>query len=476
MDKLIKKVIKTIKNYEMIEEGDKIILAVSGGPDSICLLDILNQIKVQLNISLIVAHVHHSIRGKEANIEARFVRLKSCHLKLPFEQLTVSVPEIAREKNLSIEQAGRIVRYQFFQKLLRKFQAQKIALGHHADDQVETMLMRIIRGCGLRGLRGIPPKRGCFIRPLIECTRAEIEAYCKRRNISYCLDSSNKEPKYLRNKIRQQLIPLLKKEYNPALSKNLLQLQTIINDEFDFWEEITDNYYVKTLKKKTNNNIILDISKLREFPTGIQRLIIRRTLRHLKMFLEDIQFNHIEAIRLLSLDERGEKNLELPGRIKVTKSYQDLIFGVTDNMLIGERKKILPLFEQELALDQENEITNLNIKIIIKLYECKNIDFEKKVYKVNKNETYLDYDLLHFPLKIRNRRPGDRFQPLNSNFFKKVKSYFIDQKIARHKRDQIGLVVDNSNRIVWIAGFHTDNRFKVTNKTKRVLYLKQINY
>ncbi|HNR65760.1 MAG TPA: tRNA lysidine(34) synthetase TilS, partial [Atribacterota bacterium] len=202
MDKLIRKVLKTIEKYSMIEKGDMIILAISGGPDSTCLLDILNQIKEQFKISLMVAHVHHGIRKKEADVEARFVRLKSFHLGLPFQQKFLSVPRMAKEKGLSIEQAGRRARYEFFLELADKYQAQKIALGHHADDQIETILMRLIRGSGLRGLRGIPPKRGVFIRPLIECTREEIEAYCKRRKLTFCFDSTNKEPMYLRNKIR----------------------------------------------------------------------------------------------------------------------------------------------------------------------------------------------------------------------------------------------------------------------------------
>ncbi len=474
MDKLITKVIKTIEKYEMIEEGDKVIVAVSGGPDSMCLLDILNRIKNQFKISLVITHVHHGIRKNEANIEARFVRLKSFHLNLPFQQLSVSVPEIAREKGLSIEQAGRVVRYQFFKELLYSCQAQKIALGHHADDQVETMLMRLIRGCGLRGLRGIPPKRSIFIRPLIECTRSEIEAYCKRRDIAYCLDSTNKEPRYLRNKIRQQLIPLLKKEYNSVIDKNLLQLQNIVNNELYIWEEITDQYYLKALKKEGASITILDNYRLRKWPIAIQRSVIRRVLRHFKIFLEDIQFNHIEAIRQLSLKDEGEKFLDLPGDIRVRKSYQELIFNLVHDIKTSHKEKVFETLEYRIDLGRETKIADLNLKFIVQQYDYDSSDYERIVSNVNKNEIYLDYDKINLPLKVRSRKPGDRFQPLNSNFLKKVKSYFIDQKIARYERDKIMLVIDNSNRIVWIAGFQVDDRFKVTRKTKKVLYIKQI--
>jgi tRNA(Ile)-lysidine synthase len=474
LNKLIEKVIKTIEKYNLIEQGDKIIVAVSGGPDSICLLDILNHIKHQYNLSLIIAHVHHGIRIKESDVEARFVRLKSAHLKLPFEQLTISVPEIARNKGLSIEQAGRTVRYQFFKNLLNKYQAQKIALGHNADDQVETILMRIIRGSGLRGLRGIPPKRDPFIRPLIECNRSEIEAYCQRKNIAFCIDSSNKEPKYLRNKIRQQLIPLLKEQYNPAIDKHLLQLQTIIQDELDFWDEIIEQYYLKVLHKEYSSYLVLDIEKLIEMPPGIQRSVIRRCLRHLKCFLDDIQFNHIEDIRLLCLKERGEKFLDLPGEIRVRKSYRNLTMGFRNDIKIpGEEKKSKP-WEYNLSVGKATKITHLGIKFIAQQFDYTSADYEKLMKNITKNEIYVDYDKLELPLKIRNRRPGDRFQPLNSKFFKKVKSYYIDQKINRCYREKIMLIVDNSDRIVWIAGFQMDERFKITRETKKVLYIKQM--
>lgn len=472
MDKLIEKVIKTIEKYNLIEQGDKVIVAVSGGPDSICLLDILNHVKHKYNLSLIIAHVHHGIRIKESDIEARFVRLKSAHLKLPFEQLTISVPDIARNKGLSIEQAGRTIRYQFFNNLLNKYQAQKIALGHNADDQVETILMRIIRGSGLRGLRGIPPKRGAFIRPLIECNRSEIEAYCQRNNIAYCIDSSNKEPKYLRNKIRNQLIPLLKEQYNPAIDKHLLQLQTIIQDELDFWDEITEQSYLKVFHKEYLSYLILDIGNLIEMPPGLQRSVIRRGLRHLKYFLDDIQFNHVEDIRLLCLKEGGEKYLDLPGEIRVRKSYRNLIIGFRDSIKIPGEEKKPELWEYKLSLGKETEITPLGFKFITQQSNYNPSDYEKLIKSISRNEIYVDFDKLNLPLKIRSRRPGDRFQPLNSKFFKKVKSYYIDKKINRCDREKIMLLVDNSDRIVWIAGYQMDERFKITRETKKILYIK----
>ena len=474
MYRLIIKVTETIKKFSMLKEGDKIILAVSGGPDSICLLDILNRIKDELKISLVIAHVNHGIRGKEADREASFVSHKSSQLGIPFEQRTVSVPEIAKAKGLSVEQAGRIERYQFFQELLKIYQAQKIALGHHADDQVETLLMRLIRGSGLRGLAGIPAKRDVFIRPLIECTSQEIEEYCLLNNLPYCIDSTNREPSYLRNKIRLELIPFLNQKFQPTIAKNLLQLQAIIRDELDFWEEITEQYYQKVLQKELPNQVILSNQLLSKWPPGIQRAVIRRALKCLTDYLEDIQFNHIESIRLMCLKEEGEKYLDLPGGLRVRKSYEEIVFGLAQKIPITGKEKRFGTLKYELAVGQETKVRSLGLKFITKLYDYYRADFGKLSKKIDKNEAYLDYDKLNLPLRIRNRKPGDRFQPLNSNFYKKVKSFFIDQKIDRHQREKIMLVVDSSNQIVWITGYQIDNRFKITENTKKIIHIKQV--
>lgn len=473
MDKFVKKVIKTIKKYDMIQPGDKIIVAVSGGPDSICLLDILNQIKGQLNFFLIIAHVNHGIRNKESDTEARFVRRKSSHMSLPFEQVKVSVPDIARERNCSVEQAGRTIRYHFFKELLKKHQAQKIALGHHADDQVETILMRIMRGCGLRGLRGIPARRNTFIRPLIECKRLEIRDYCHRRKIAYCLDSSNKEPQYLRNKIRHQLIPLLVEEYHPSVCYHLLQLRDIVIAELSFWEEIIEQYYLKTIKKEYSQGIILDSEQLSRWPIAVQRRVIRKALIQLRDYLAGIEFNHVESIRKLCLVNQGEKYLDLPGGIRIRKSYRNLEMGYARDIKKPTDEEKTKKWEYPLPVGKEKEYPQLSIRMNSKLYANTSSLLRKYLHNIKKDEAFLDYHRLKLPLKIRNRRPGDRFKPLNSQYFKKIKSYFIDQKIPFHERENIRLVVDSSECIVWIVGLQIDDRFKITKQTVKVLYIEE---
>ncbi len=471
------KVTKTIEKYQMLNPGDTIIVAVSGGPDSLCLLDILNRIKKRLRLSLIVAHVNHGIRVRESEVEARFVRLKSFRMNLPFEQLSVSIPEIAKEKSISLEQAGRNARYEYFKKIYKKYKAQSIALGHHADDQVETVLMRLIRGSGIDGLKGIPAKRAEFIRPLIECNQQEIETYCQRKKITYCIDSTNKEPMYLRNKIRHQLLPLLTEEYNPSIRSNLLQLQMIVQDELNYWETKTEQHYLKSIIKEQPSGIVLDIKYFMQCPVALQRRIIRKGLSHLRSYLADIQFNHVESIRELCMLNRGERYLDLPGNIRVRKSYQILEIGYASQIKksgrSGDRKS--NIWEYELPLCKEKDYPKIGIKMITEQYDYSESIRSECLSSIEKDETYIDYDKLDLPLRIRNRRPGDRFKPLNSNYFKKVKSYFIDLKIPLYKREMISLVIDNSNRIVWIVGFQIDNRFKITEETKRILYIRKKN-
>ncbi len=471
MDTLIIKVIKTIEKYRMIQRGDKIIVAVSGGPDSICLLDILNSIKKNYHLSLIVAHVDHGIRKEESEEEARFVSLKSFHMHLPFEQRSVSIPALAQEKGLSMEQAGRRVRYQFFKELLCKYQAQVIALGHHADDQVETILMRLIRGSGLHGLRGIPARRDSFIRPLIECTKKEIEAYCHRRNISFCIDSSNRELNYLRNRIRNQLIPLLIKQYNPAIENQLLRLQSIVQNHLDFFEQEIQQYYLAVIKKENLSEIVLDCQKIITWPVALQRGVIRRALRHFRKHLADIQFSHVESIRLLCREDRGEKYLDLPGEIRIRKSYHSLEISTTRYLKKSGEEKTVDEWEYELPVLQDVRFPLLGVEFTMK--SCQNSPSIRKQCMTNKEKdrVCVDYDKLVLPLKIRNRRPGDRFKPLNVSYFKSVKSYFIDRKVRYCDRGKIALVADSAGRIVWVVDYQLDDRFKITDQTTKILQI-----
>ncbi|MFH1001963.1 MAG: tRNA lysidine(34) synthetase TilS, partial [bacterium] len=211
---LEEKVLQTIKKFDMLSFNDRILIGISGGPDSVTLLNILLSFKKRYNLSFFIAHLDHMLRGRESDEDVNFVKNLAQVFGLPCEIKSSNLTKITRKEHLTLEEAARKYRYKFFLETARKFETNKIALGHNADDQVETVLMRFLRGSGLEGLMGIPPVRGKIIRPLIECSRTEIEEYCKENKIEYRVDSSNKEVVYFRNKIRLELLPLLSKSYN----------------------------------------------------------------------------------------------------------------------------------------------------------------------------------------------------------------------------------------------------------------------
>ncbi|MDP6180938.1 MAG: tRNA lysidine(34) synthetase TilS, partial [Desulfatiglandales bacterium] len=230
----IKKVKETLSRYGMIDPGDLVIVAVSGGPDSVCLLDILHELKAELAVRLVVAHYNHGLRGGEDESETRFVRHLASAMNFPFE--TENASFFIEGKTASLEERARNARYEFLERLKGKLHAQKIAMGHHLNDQAETVLMRLLRGSGPSGLAGIPPKRDdTIIRPLIELKREEIDSYVKRRELSYRVDRSNFDTRYLRNKIRLELLPLLL-EYQPQFVEHLGQLAVILREDDKYLE------------------------------------------------------------------------------------------------------------------------------------------------------------------------------------------------------------------------------------------------
>ncbi|MDD4363160.1 MAG: tRNA lysidine(34) synthetase TilS, partial [Atribacterota bacterium] len=385
----------------------------------------------------------------------------------------------AKKENISIEQAGRKIRYFFYNELKLKYQAQKVAIGHHSNDQIETVLMRIIRGTGLEGLTGIPAKREHYIRPLLECSRSEIEDYCYKNKIIYFLDSSNEDQKYFRNKIRNALLPLIAKEYNSSIYSNLLQLQDIAQEELILLRTITEKYYLETLIKKYKNWIKLDIQKLKNHPVALQRRILRKSLKQIKFNLDNINYRHIEKIRRICLKNDGEKYYNLPGKLSIRKSYSELLLKYNEVIKKKDTGYSFDNWKVELPLYKTKKIPKISAIISSKIYEYDNInikDLKKLFNNISKNEAYIDFDKLLFPLSIRARNFGDKFKPLNSNYYKKIKSYFIDEKIPLYKRGKCGILVDGQDRIVWIIGLQLDDRYKITENTKKILYLKKEDY
>ena len=322
-------VLETIKKYNMIENGDKIVLAVSGGPDSICMLDILNDIKndatIDINFEIVVAHVNHMIR-KEAQEDEKYVK-KYCEEKqIEFYSKSIDVQKMANNNKIGIEEAGRKARYDFFNEILERTNAQKIAIAHNKNDKVETVLMHILRGSGINGLKGIEAKRGKYIRPLIECERNEIEDYCSNKNLQPRIDKTNFENEYTRNKVRNLLIPYIQKEFNPNLIQTIDRLSNLVAEEEKYMDKQVEKAYKEMLISESENEIQLRLKTFNIQEKVIKSRIILYTITRLFGNSKGLEKIHIEDIIKLCSNNIGNKYLTPNKNIKILIKNHKIYF------------------------------------------------------------------------------------------------------------------------------------------------------
>ena len=323
------KVLETIKKHSMIENGEKVVLAVSGGPDSICMLDILNDIKndetIDINFEIVVAHVNHMIR-KEAEEDEKYVK-KYCEEKqIEFYSKSIDVQKMANNNKIGLEEAGRKARYDFFDEILEKTNAQKIAIAHNKNDKVETVLMHILRGSGINGLKGIEPKRGKYIRPLIECERNEIEEYCNEKNLQPRIDKTNFENEYTRNKVRNLLIPYIQKEFNPNLIQTIDRLSNLVAEEEDYMDKQVQKIYEEILISENEKEIQLDLKTFNLQEKVIKSRVILYTITRLFGNSKGLEKIHIEDVIKLCSNNIGNKYLTPNKKIKILIKNHKIYF------------------------------------------------------------------------------------------------------------------------------------------------------
>ncbi len=324
--KMIKKFKTTIDDYGMLVSGDAVLAGVSGGPDSMGLILFLMEIKKKYSLKLGIVHINHCLRGKESDRDAEFVKNFASLNDLPFFIAIRDVASIAKKNRLSLEEAARNVRYSFYREILEKNNFSKIALAHNCDDNAELVLMNLLRGSGPKGLSGIPSKRnGIIIRPLIEFSKQEILNYLELKCQNYVIDSSNKNLKFLRNKIRHSLLPRLRQEYNPSITESLNRLSNIIRNEDDWMEKEISHVFKKALIKQKNNEIQLSIKILTELHKAVLRRLIRLAIKEIKGNLKRITLVHIDAVILLILSSESGKSLDLPDRIRISKQKKGFV-------------------------------------------------------------------------------------------------------------------------------------------------------
>lgn len=434
-----------------------LLVAVSGGPDSICLLHALNGLKKELGLRLQVVHLDHQLRGEASAADAQYV-LDLCHeLKIPVVIEQRDVKAYQKEHKLSLEEAARDVRYSFFAELAESIGAERVAIGHTLDDHVETILLNLLRGTGTRGLRGLQPVRRShstkgrltIIRPLLQVSRQETAAYCRRHRLHPREDITNRSLTLARNRIRLELLPLLK-TYNPDITEALLRTASIAGDDIAFLEK-TAARYSKKIVGKQDNVISLNKQPMLKLPVSLQRLVLRQSIENILGTLKDIEARHIEEM-LEFLEKPAGKKISLPYGLYFVSEY--------DRFLLGQGQDSFSPFsplKEVVKLDLPGSVEMEGWKIDASIVPPQKISNDKFT-------AYLDADLIKGELTVRSRRPGDRFQPLGMAEEKKVGRFMIDTRIPQLWRDRVP-VVCSGKQVVWVVGYRIDGRFKITEKT-----------
>lgn len=463
-DSMKEHVMQTIDKYGLINENENIIIGVSGGHDSIALLNVLYEISKKRAFNIYVAHINHGIRGEEADKDEEYVKSICQGLNIPFYSKRVNMNDYAAKHKISSEEAGREIRYSFFQELLAKVGGGKIAVAHNKNDQAETLIMRFLRGTGTDGLKGMHYRNGEIIRPLLDIDRKEIEEYCEINKLNPRVDKTNLEPIYSRNKVRLELIPYIQENFNSGIIDTLARTARLMDADSGYLNHQGIEAYKKVLTNYDNNQIIIDRQKLKGYPYAMKSRVIRNTIENLIGNIKGITEIHINDVIYLSDEAATGKRIYLPHNIIVKVDYNTIIIE-----RLVETKENLK-YSYSLDVNKRIYIEELGVYIGSKIVDRKEVDLMSKNRFIN----YFDYDKIKGDLHIRNRRVGDRFNPSGMKGSKKLKDYFIDEKIPRDVRESIPLLESNGD-ILWVMGYRSSEGYKVTSNTKKVLVIEYID-
>lgn len=448
---LIKRVKQTINDLGMLRGGERVGVAVSGGVDSVVLLDLLGELSEGLKLSLLVLHVEHGIRGEESRRDEAFVRRLARERGLEFHSERVDTPSFAREQKLSLEEAARELRYRFFEAAYRRLGLDRIALGHTADDQVETVLMAFLRGGGLRGLKGMPPVRGLYIRPLLRFWREEIEAYARRRGLQWVADSSNLETVFLRNRVRQELIPFLE-AFNPRIKGRILEMVEVLREEDEALEAIAAEALERMVHRE-GRRLRLILQEVLRLPKGLRSRLLGRLVSEISG--RPLSYRHHRA--LAEVVEGRSRAVELPSGVRASREGLFLF--------LGPKETPPEVKERLLEVPGTTRLEELEMEIEAEIHQG------KPPQGPSPEVALLEYDKLKFPLRVRGVREGDRFVPSGMKGTKKLQDFFTDEKVPRSRRKSIPLVL-SGEEICWVVGFRVDERFRAKGGSHKVLLLR----
>lgn len=434
---------------QLLKTGDKVVLAISGGIDSMVLLDSLCKLKNNWNLTLAIAHLNHMLRERESDEDEDFIKQISKKYNIDCYIERVNTALVAESKKLSIQETARNLRYEFLNKIRTSTGFTKIATGHNADDNTETILLNIFRGSGIQGLTGIPPFRYDIptIRPLLFATRADVEMYALENKIPYRVDSSNLKTDYIRNLIRHEILPIVKEKINPNISTTFNRSAKLFNQ----LEEYLDNEIRKIsndiILTKRTDQLEINLNKLSTYPEFLQEYFLLKVAREFSK--HDIPYSTVRSIYKTIKSDTG-KSCSIKLNIAFYKDRDKGVFKI-----ITPPKP----FRYNIIPDKEYEFEH---------FYFKSQYTEKAEFNDDPNTEYVDAELLHNNLILRNWTEGDWFIPLGLEGKKKVSDFFIEQKIPIFKKHIIP-ILESEGKIVWICGLKIDNRFKITDRTRKIL-------
>ncbi len=451
--------LETVRRHSMLTPGDSICVAISGGPDSTALLELFASLKDELGIELSACHINHRLRGKESDDDAGFAASLCEKLSIPLQVTAVDVKKYRALTGGSIQTAARELRYLVFKRIIRTGAADKIATAHTADDDTETVLINFLKGSGPRGLIGIPPVREqLFIRPFIDIGKNEILEYLDRAGIAYREDSSNADVKYLRNAVRKNLLPVIKKEFNPGIRGTLRRSAEMFNDIQNFLSNLAEKEVDKiSAPLKEGRGLKIDCPMFKSVDKAIQREIIKVVVDRVRKGGAPLTFDHVERMRGLACGDARAGELSLPG---ITASVSHGKFYLSRQRYSPTRK-----FSYRWQSARPILIKELDCKVTTAMVK------PPRDLAGNGSTVYLDPDSVPPDALFRNRNEGDRFRPLGGSGTQKLKQFFIDKKIPRWERDGVLLLASGSN-VLWVAGYRLSEEVRVAKITKNVLRLR----
>ncbi|MEW5806187.1 MAG: tRNA lysidine(34) synthetase TilS [Acidobacteriota bacterium] len=476
---VVEKFIKTIEKYGMINDGDRVLVALSGGVDSVALLFLMLDLASKFRIEVCAAHLNHMLRGKESNEDERFVKSLCCNIEIDFLIHRADVKKITREEKKSIEVAARDARMKFLNEAAGNLHATRIALGHTMNDQAENLLLRLLRGSGVTGLSSMKPADGNIIRPLLWIEREQLEAYLRSRRIAFRIDSSNEDMRFTRNRIRHTLIPILQDEFNPKIIPTLARTAEILSEEDAFLDSLTMDILlqksgIRSTSRKARNKTAEEITSrkeavafhselIKDVAPALGRRLIRSAIKIVKGDLKKVKFIDIERVRDLATGRSGRRVL-LPSGIDAKIFKQEIVIS-RSSLAEHATKNIL----KRVNVEGRTSIDDAGILIEAKIVKAD--DFSENLKNGGKEKAFLDFDKVGKKLFIRSVREGDSFHPFNAPGKKKISDFFIDRKVTPEKR-RGALVLTSDDRIVWVVGHEIDDRYKVNDKTWSVLVLE----